>query len=115
MRPRIDGMSMLNKEREHMGLKDRAVVFTVLGGTTYSRKNRPVFWQHERPLFTETSTPPAMARLPLHSFPLIADFEVRLEQMEVLPEDEHGKSYCPFGYHIYFFSPSHGFLAGFHW
>ncbi len=98
-----------------MGLKDQKLVFTVLGGATYSRQNRPLDWHNETPLFSQTYIPPDMQRLPLHTFPLIQDFEVLLEKMEVLPEDGTGSRRCPFGYHVCFFSSSRGYIASFPW
>jgi len=98
-----------------MGLKDQERVFTVLGGMTYAHQNRPPFWHNETPLLWDTSLREDMGNLPLHMFPLIADFEVLLEKMEVLPAGGTGDRRCPFGYHIYFFSSPRGYIASFPW
>ncbi len=98
-----------------MGRKDQEMVFTVLGGMTYSHQNRPPSWHNETLLFWDTSVREDMGDLPLHMFPLIADFEVLLEKMEVLPEEGTGNRRCPFGYQIHFFSSPRGYIASFPW
>src|SRR5690348_13360364 len=83
-------------------------VFHVLGGSTYSEKERPQFWRNEMPLLYDGST--GMKQLPLDQFPLIEDFQVILEDMRDTQEEQS----C-FGYHVLFYSPCHGYVASFPW
>jgi hypothetical protein len=96
-----------------MGKSKYEFVFHVLGGLTYSEKERPRFWQNEVPLLCDDyngGNAPDMKQLPLHEFLLIEDFQVILE--EVRPAK---KKRSTLGYHIRFFSPSRGYIANFPW
>ena len=95
-----------------MGLKDQERIYTILGGLIYSRENRPPSWSNETQLFWDTGN---IEGLPLHTFPLIEDFEVLLEKMEVVPEQGKGSKRCPFGYQVLFFSSPRGYIANFPW
>ena len=78
-------------------------MYQVLNGPTYSMKDRPPFWNNEKVLMVSDME---MERAPIADFPLIEDFEVRLELDTSARE---------FGYHLYFFSASRGYLASFPW
>lgn len=81
----------------------------ILNGPTYSMDNRPPFWRNEKPLVIKRMAGGYKAdfqHAPLENFPIIEDFEIRLENTKV-----SGKSLS--GYHLYFFSPLRGFLVGF--
>ncbi|HTI14315.1 MAG TPA: hypothetical protein VL461_07055 [Dictyobacter sp.] len=95
-----------------MGQKDQKMTFTILGDTVYTKENRPLFWRNEMPLFWDTEN---MEDLALHTFPLIEDFEVLLEKMEIVPEQSKERKRCPFGYQICFFSAPRGYIATFPW
>jgi hypothetical protein len=78
-------------------------MYQVLNGPTYSENDRPPFWENETALMLSMTMSGFNLELaPLADFPLIEDFEVRLEV--VVPA---------FGHHLYFFSASHGYLASF--
>lgn len=79
-------------------------MFKVLNGPTYSENDRPPFWKNNQPLMGISNMTLGLA--PLDQFPLIEDFEVRLEAYEDSPD---------FGYHLRFFSPSRGYVASFPW
>jgi hypothetical protein len=99
-----------------MRAKDQDIFFTVLGKDLhYTRQTRPSFWHNDIPYPGKILLPLDAKTFPLQKFPLIEDFEVILERMEIVPENAKGASRIPFGYHVYFFSPSRGYIAGFPW
>jgi hypothetical protein len=86
--------------------------FSVLNGPTFALRDRPPLWQNATALLPsayEEANPPDIDSLPLQTFPLIDDFEIRLETML----DKSGQSLM--GYHVVFFSPALGYLASFPW
>jgi hypothetical protein len=86
-------------------------LYQVLGGASYTIEERPPLWQNDAPLLPlsyRAANPPDMELLPLAEFPLIPDFEIWLTCFL-----DSGQA--PFGYHVSFFSPSHGFIASFPW
>jgi hypothetical protein len=82
--------------------------FVVLNGPTYTQNDRPPSWRNESSLIISRDDPPDLENAPLADFPLIEDFEVRLEEFR-----ESGKSW--FGYHLFLFSRLRGYIAGFPW
>ena len=108
--------SMRTKVGHHSAQKDVSFnpsdyVFEVLGGPAYSPSQRPPSWRNEIPLpinGMDRGNPPAMENLPFADFPLIEDFEVRLEDMKT-----QGRSV--FGYQVRFFSRTRGYIADFPW
>jgi len=86
-------------------------IYKVLGGLSYTNKDLPPTWVNETPLLLSSyraANPPDMELLPLAEFPFISDFEIRLTCFL-------NSGQAPFGYHVSFFSPSHGFIASFPW
>ncbi|MEO8609177.1 MAG: hypothetical protein ABI690_14905 [Chloroflexota bacterium] len=77
----------------------------VLNGPTYSNDDRPPFWGRQKRLLISEINQEQLERAPLAAFPLIEDFEVRLE---------NDTDYS-FGYHLCFMSVSRGYLAHFLW
>jgi len=110
------GLGLYTLFRRHSAEKkipvfdDKALEFQVLGGPAYSKDDRPPFWKNERPLRIDgmvRHNPPPMERLPIAFFPLIRDFEVRLEDIKVQGEST-------LGYTVHFFSPARGYIADFY-
>ena len=90
----------------------RGYTFSVLNGPTFAETDRPAFWTNDTALVPpqySPGNPPDMESLPLHTFPLIEDFTIRVETMT----DPNGHSL--FGYGVRFFSPTLGYLASFPW
>ncbi len=86
-------------------------IYQVLGGPSYTSKELPSNWENETPLLLSSyraANAPEMKLLPLEEFPLISDFEIWL-----ICFLDSGQA--PLGYHVSFFSPSHGFIASFPW
>ncbi|MBZ0288255.1 MAG: hypothetical protein K8I30_11630 [Anaerolineae bacterium] len=79
-------------------------MYQVLNGPTYSENERPPFWMNEKELFVDIRN---MESLPIADFPLIEDFEVRIER-------DTGRGSI-FGYQLWFFSAAHGYIADFPW
>jgi hypothetical protein len=99
-------------------IDEKALEFEVLGGPTYSKDDRPPFWKNEIPLRVDgmvRHNPPPMDRLPFAFFPLIKDFEVRLEVMKYRGEPELAAAARRIGYNVRFFSPARGYIADFAW
>jgi hypothetical protein len=112
--------------------ENKPVFFKVLGGPTYTEENRPLFWSNDTSLeynhfhitrVTRDQLPdiPSLSvedildlntldisQLPLEQFPLIEDFEIRLEK--VVKDVNETEEDCS-GYFVFFFSPSRGYLA----
>lgn len=103
------------KEEKPLGLKfyrPEQYTYRVLGGLSYSESDRPPSWSNDSPLLCKDYSPgnaPKMESLPLNAFPLIDDFEIKLEDTI----DETGNSV--FGYQVRFFSPTLGYIASFPW
>jgi hypothetical protein len=76
----------------------------VLNGATYSLNERPPFWSNESALVMDRFD---LRNAPIVDFPLIEDFEVRLEI-------DTGRG-AIFGYQLYFFSVARGYVASFPW
>ena len=86
--------------------------FSVLNGPIFAFKDRPQFWHNATallPTIYVEANPPDIDSLPLESFPLIDDFEVRLEMLL----GRRGESRA--GHNVVFFSPSLSYLAYFPW
>lgn len=84
-------------------------MFQVLNGPTFSIEERPANWQHEKLLVPDDIDDikhGGLTESPLAEFPLIEDFEVRVE---------FGSHMYVLGYLLHFFSPSKGYLADFAW
>jgi hypothetical protein len=95
-------------------MENKRYEFEVLNGPTYSEDSRPPFWHNTTQLIDvkDNSQPripiTKVSDLPLKNFPLVQDFEVRLERFKVDGE-------VKFGVNVYFFSFSRGYMASFPW
>ncbi len=99
-----------SKKVKNMGKRKGTYIFHVLGGPTYGEKERPRFWHNTTPLLYNDfgiGASPDRKRLLSQPFPLVEDFQVILEESK----DTQGRS--SFGYQVYFYSPSRGYIASF--
>jgi hypothetical protein len=96
---------MAKKKRTQPQINPNYTIRVLGVSSSYSLNDRPSIWSNDYPLwFTSYVNPFQVEGLELDYFPLVEDFEIRLEEMI----DETGHSAF---YQVWFFSQTLGYLA----